>query len=243
VRHLDQLNQHLMTIKLCLTAHCLLALDPSTQVAPIMPPSHSCPLSSPPAACPAPSIIPSPFDSSGLFDSTRVPALSSLDPVPDDVDVLLEDSSTTPIIDIQHKIKYPLKASGILPSPARAFDPAESTNPSASATRFGRSKRERFALSLDKLDPRIRAKLDQPFGKDNLTQCFYAEPAFWHTFVLLLKSGFLSNSNWAGLVAADPTALSFSQLFDLHAPVDFPLSVAIPSIGSLRLRATNPVFP
>jgi len=184
-------------------------------------PSTSFPLSCPPAVCPAPHVVPSPFDASGLFNSTRVPELSSLDPVPDDEDDLLEDSSTTPIIDIQHAIKYPLKAIGILPLPARAFDPAESTNPKALATRFGRSERERFALSLDKLDPRIRAKLDQPFGKDNLTQCFYAEPAFRHTFVLLLKSGFLSNPDWTALVAADPAALSFSQLFDLYAPVDF----------------------
>jgi len=184
-------------------------------------PSHSSPHYSTPVACPAPSTIPSPFKSSGLFDSTRAPKLSSLDPCPDDVEDQLEDSSTTPIIDIQHAIKYLLKAGGIIPSPARAFDPAAATNPSASATRFGRSEREHFALSLDKIDPRIRAKLDQPFGKDNLTQCFYAEPAFQHTFVLLLKTGFLSNSDWATLVAADPATLLFSQLFDQYAAVDF----------------------
>jgi len=84
-----------------------------------------------------------------------VPKLSSLDPVPENAEDLLEDSSTTTLIDIQHAIKHRLKAGGILPSPVRAFDPAKATNPSASATRFGRSKRERFPLSLDKLDPRI----------------------------------------------------------------------------------------
>jgi len=129
--------------------------------------------------------------------------------VPDDADDVVEDAATTPIVDIQHAIKCPLKAVGVIPSPARAFDLAAATSAS------------RFALSLDKLDPHIRAKLDQPFGKDNLTQCFYAEPAFRHTFVLLLKSDFLSNSDWAALIAADPVALLFSQLFDQCDPVDF----------------------
>jgi len=114
-------------------------------------PSHSFPRYSTPIACTAPSIIPSPFKASGLFDSTRAPELSSLDPFPDDVEDQLEDSSTTPIIDIQHAIKYPLKAGSIIPSPARAFDPAAATNPSASANRFGRSKREHFAPPLTKL--------------------------------------------------------------------------------------------
>ena len=48
---------------------------------------------------------------------------------------------------------------------------------------FNTAAREAFALSLDAVDPRIRAKLDQPFGKDNLNQCFSAEPRLRHVLL------------------------------------------------------------
>jgi hypothetical protein len=64
---------------------------------------------------------------------------------------------------------------------------------------FSKRAQEKFLLKLDEIDDRIRVKLDQPFGKDNLNQCFCSEARLRHVLLPLWKSGFLhdgTNSWW-----------------------------------------------
>ena len=87
---------------------------------------------------------------------------------------------------------------------------------------FPRKERELFARSLDDIDPRIRAKMDQPFGKDNLTQCFYAEPTLRHVLLPLWKSGYLGDlSSWRHFARAFPPCSSFLDLVLDYGEVDF----------------------
>ena len=78
-------------------------------------------------------------------------------------------------------------------------------------------------MSLDAVDPRIRAKLDQPFGKDNLNQCFSAEPRLRHVLLPLWKSGFLYQcmDEWANLRLAYPPCATLFDLLDEFGEVDF----------------------
>jgi len=51
---------------------------------------------------------------------------------------------------------------------------------------FTQAVQRRFRLDLDAIDPRIRAKIDQPFGKENLLQSFVSEAALRHVLLLLV---------------------------------------------------------
>ena len=51
--------------------------------------------------------------------------------------------------------------------------------------------RQERANFVDLLPTRVQVKLNQPFGKDNLTQCFKAEACFRHVLLPLYKSAFL----------------------------------------------------
>jgi hypothetical protein len=69
---------------------------------------------------------------------------------------------------------------------------------------FTQSAQNHFRATLDAIDPRITAKLDQPFGKDNLSQYFYSTPGLRHVLLPLWKSGFLYRdpSSWDAFCAA-----------------------------------------
>ena len=88
---------------------------------------------------------------------------------------------------------------------------------------FTRESQRQFRLELAARDPRILAKLDQPFGKDNLTQCFRSEASLRHVLLPLWKSGFLyqdTNSWQAFSQAYYPVALLHS-LLEEYGDVDF----------------------
>jgi hypothetical protein len=57
-----------------------------------------------------------------------------------------------------------------------------------------RTAREKDAFEAT-LPSAVQAQLNQPFGKDNLDQCFYSQKTGDMTLLLLYKSGFLSNSD------------------------------------------------
>ena len=71
-------------------------------------------------------------------------------------------------------------------------------------TVFTQDAQRRFKRTLDELDPRIRAKMEQPFGKDNISQHFTSEASLRHVLVPLWKSGHLAGSHrdWASLCEA-----------------------------------------
>ena len=56
---------------------------------------------------------------------------------------------------------------------------------------FTHAAQARFKVTLDRLDHQVLAKLEQPFGKENLLQCFYSTPGLCCVLLPLWKSGFL----------------------------------------------------
>ena len=98
---------------------------------------------------------------------------------------------------------------------------------------FSTAAQAKFVLSLDKLDPRISAKLDQPFGKDTLSRFFLAEPRLRHVLLPLWKSGFLTNGTdsdglpirnlpaWSHLAVAHRPTATFLRLWRKYKDVDF----------------------
>ena len=80
-----------------------------------------------------------------------------------------------------------------------------------------------FAPTLDKYDIRIRAMLDQPFGKDTLQRFFLAEPRLRHVLLPLWKSGFLYRDlpTWDSLSAAYPPMAILRKLLSKYGDVDF----------------------
>jgi hypothetical protein len=69
---------------------------------------------------------------------------------------------------------------------------------------FTQRAQQNFRSALDQIDPRITARLDQPFGKDNLLQFFYSEPGLRHVLLPLWKSGYLAGdkASWESFCLA-----------------------------------------
>ena len=75
-----------------------------------------------------------------------------------DVEASLRDRAIT-------ASEYPLTSAVAAPDPIHYRHPTV-------CEAFTKAAQERFKATLGDLDPRIRAKLEQPFGKDNLRQSF-----------------------------------------------------------------------
>jgi hypothetical protein len=69
---------------------------------------------------------------------------------------------------------------------------------------FTQAAQRRFRSTLEGIDHRITARLDQPFGKDNLSQRFYSTPGLRHVLLPLWKSGFLydDSESWSAFCSA-----------------------------------------
>ena len=67
----------------------------------------------------------------------------------------------------------------------------------------------------------VQTQLNQTFGKDNLSQSFYAEKYFRHVLLPVLKSGFLSRQTTKYLERASFRARQLQQLRKRYASVDF----------------------
>jgi hypothetical protein len=85
----------------------------------------------------------------------------------------------------------------------------------------------RFRTKADKdaffatLPNKVQLQLDQPFGKDNLQQCFYLQKTGRQAMPHLYKSGYLMNSDKKKLETAYPPARHFNQIVKRYRNVDF----------------------
>ena len=82
--------------------------------------------------------------------------------------------------------------------------------------RLSATKKKAFIAEF--LPTRVQLHLENPFGKDNLSQCFYSRPIFRTVFIIMAKSGFLSNSSKC-LGAAYPRTVQF--LLRRYGSIDF----------------------
>jgi hypothetical protein len=83
------------------------------------------------------------------------------------------------------------------------------------------NRREREFFVENNLPSRIRAMLDQPFGKENLEQCFSAEPCLRHVLLPLVKSTYLDQANWTALQVAYRPASTLASLLKEYTSIDF----------------------
>jgi hypothetical protein len=80
-------------------------------------------------------------------------------------------------------------------------------------------EREAFVTTLP---TRLQAKLNQPFGKDNIVQCFSSEASLRHILLPLYKSAFLARATkWTNFTSASPLVSTYLSVMDNHATVDF----------------------
>jgi hypothetical protein len=71
--------------------------------------------------------------------------------------------------------------------------------------------------------PRLQAKLDCPYGKDNLEQCFKSEASFRLILLQVYKSGYLHGdaASWNALREASTDAAVLSDLLEEYGDVEF----------------------
>ena len=88
---------------------------------------------------------------------------------------------------------------------------------------FTQSVQEDFKRTLGQRDPRILAKLEQPFGKENLRQVFRSEAALRHVLLPLWKSGYMlgQTADWSSLAVAYYPAAVLGDLLDDYGDVEF----------------------
>ncbi|MGL5936272.1 MAG: hypothetical protein ACRCZI_11700, partial [Cetobacterium sp.] len=97
------------------------------------------------------------------------------------------------------------------------------SNPPTLRDAFTQAAQRKFKISLEAVDHRITARLDQPFGKDNLSQWFYSTPSLRHVLLPLLKSGFLYGDpvSWNNLCKTYFPAAILCDLLADYADVPF----------------------
>jgi len=106
-------------------------------------------------------------------------------------------------------LKYP-RHSAVVPSPSTLMAQSSETLPPVKLT-LSKQDREQF---LQGVSPRIPALVNQPFGKENLLQCFKSEARFSHVLIPLRRSGFLCPTEWQALAQASHEAGTFLQLIE-----------------------------
>ena len=90
-----------------------------------------------------------------------------------------------------------------------------------SGTNHNSSTRQERTNFVESLPTRVQVKLNQPFGNDNLTQCFKAEACFRHVLLPLYKSAFLEvDPEWQVLAEAMDHARVLLELIRDHHAVD-----------------------
>jgi len=113
-------------------------------------------------------------------------------------------------------LKYP-RHSGVAPLPSTLMAQSPETLPPVKLT-LSKQDREQF---LQGASPRIQALVNQPFGKENLLQCFKSEARFSHVLIPLRRSGFLCPTEWQALAQVSHEAGTFLQLIEELWEVDF----------------------
>jgi hypothetical protein len=138
--------------------------------------------------------------------------------------------------------KYPVFDDVILPPTESA---ATGIFRLAPGTTTFANKAARETWAKDNLDSAVLVQLNQPFGKDSLTQSFTVVTAFCHVLCPLIRSGFLVDPALAALKVAYSPAAWYTNLFCAHALVNFsrlrdpvppdmlPSAVAIPLYSTM----------
>ena len=126
---------------------------------------------------------------------------------PLDVEASLRDRAIT---------EYPLTSAVAAP------DPIHYRHPTVREA-FTKAAQDRFKATLGDLDPRIRAKLEQPFGKDNLRQSFRSRASLRHILLPLWKSGYLAGETptWKSFARAYYPVATLYHLLQDYGDVDF----------------------
>ena len=83
------------------------------------------------------------------------------------------------------------------------------------------TKEKKARFTRDFLPTKVQLQLQNPFGKDNLFQCFMSQPVFRHIWIPLTKSGFLSNLAKKNLAAAMPEYRTLLFCFRKYSTIDF----------------------
>lgn len=73
----------------------------------------------------------------------------------------------------------------------------------------------------DLLPSKVQVQLNQPFGKDNLHQCFASEATLDHCLLPVLKAGFITRTDRASFKAALHQVRTMSNLLKKYRNVDF----------------------
>jgi hypothetical protein len=83
------------------------------------------------------------------------------------------------------------------------------------------TKREREFFVTKILPSRVREKLDQKYGKDNLRQCFKSQACLRLVLLPLLRSQFLQENDWKSLATVSAEAAMLTDLVRDYHDVDF----------------------
>ena len=113
-------------------------------------------------------------------------------------------------------LKYP-RHSDIVPISAIEQKAVEKQKAPVQLT-LRKQDRESF---LESVSPRVRALVNQPFGKENLLQCFKSEARFSHVLIPLWKSGYLPTDDWDILETASHEAATLMTLIRDVQDLDF----------------------
>ena len=152
-------------------------------------------------------------DGSGLAPTVSASATTNDEPMP-------RNTEAQPYDDCPRLSLVTAQTAGALASDWSSPDirGVASPLPTVQASMTAR-EREAFVAALP---TRVQAKLNQPFGKDNLVQCFSSEACLRLVLLPLYKSAFLLREpEWSAFAAASPMVAEFLSLVDDHATVDF----------------------
>jgi len=116
----------------------------------------------------------------------------------------------------QKSLKYP-RHSDIVPISAIEQQLSE-THAAPARLTLRKQDRETF---LESVSPRVQALVNQPFGKENLLQCFKSEAHFSHVLIPLWKSGYLPTAAWDILETASLEAATLMTLIRDVQDLDF----------------------
>jgi hypothetical protein len=83
------------------------------------------------------------------------------------------------------------------------------------------SKAERECFISTILDPRVREKINMEYGKENLTQCFKAQACLRLVLLPLVRSKFLTETDWHNMEKASAAATVLSNLIAEYRNTDF----------------------
>ena len=168
------------------------------------------------------------------FPSTQWPHTLEPKPAPSPPDLgeLPEKLQVRPVYDVTGAVTF--SYSKATPSSSNPLSPLNATpdddarysglrNLPTPRQSFQASAQPQFRQRLDKIDSRILAKLDQPFGKENLRQCFKSEATLCNVLLPLWKSGFLFGdaTTWSSFRTAFHPVQTLFDLLDDYGDVPF----------------------